>query len=150
MTYKKEIPLEVYIRSIFHYIRYNAEEATASYDITCQQGRLLEIIVECVNENIEISRKYLQNRLLISGPSVTSLLNNLESKGFIERSVNTEDGRAFSIKVTEKGKSVISDVKLLFQQQEKKLVDGMSQTEINMFRMLLEKSCLNIGVTFDK
>lgn len=142
--------LEMYIRNIFHYIRYNAEQTTVAYNITKEQGRLLEVIIDSIENNKKISRKYLQKQLFISGPSVTSLLNGLEKKGFIIRETCLKDGRANDITVTDKGRSVINEVKNLFKEQEKLLTQGMTLEEISTFHSLLERACCNIGISLNE
>lgn len=140
------IPLELYIRNIFHYIRYSAEQETAALNITSQQGKLLEIIVDGLAAKKEVNRKYLEETMFIKGSSVTSLLNGLEKKGFIERNINKDDARALNITVTPKGKIAIEQVKNLFVEQERKLLSGMTEDEIDTFRNLLERACKNIGI----
>lgn len=138
------LPIEAYIRNIFHYIQYSAEQDTASYGITSRQGRLLEIIVDGLAAGIDVNRKYLEETAFLKGSSVTSLLNGLEAKGFIERNTSNLDGRALKISVTAKGYEIMQQVKELFHEQEKKLLHGMSESEIDTFRRLLQKSCMNI------
>lgn len=101
MTYRNDnLPIEAYIRNIFHYIQYSAEQDTVAYGITSRQGRLLEIIVDGLSAGKEVNRKYLEETAFLKGSSVTSLLNGLESKGFIERNISSLDGRALTISVT--------------------------------------------------
>lgn len=142
----KEIPLELYIRNIFHFIRYSAEQETEALNITSQQGRLLEIIVDGLELGKDINRKYLEKTMAIKGSSVTSLLNGLEKKEFIRRNVSKDDARALEITVTSKGKMAIKQVKNLFVEQEKKLLSGMEKEEIEIFRFLLKRACENIGI----
>ncbi len=141
------VPFELYIRNIYHYIRYSAEERTASFDITSRQGRLLEIIADGIQAGKEINRKYLEETMLIKGSSVTSLLNALEKKDFIKRETSEDDGRALRITMTAKGESAISQVKLLFEEQEDKLLNNMTEEEIQMLQKLLKKACDNINVS---
>lgn len=140
-----DLPIEVYIRNIFHYIQYSAEQDTEMYGITSRQGRLLEIIVDGLASGKKVNRKYLESTSFLKGSSVTSLLNGLEAKGFIERSTSKSDGRALEIKATAKGEQVIRHVKSLFVEQENKLLQGMTPNEIDIFRRLLKKSCENIS-----
>lgn len=90
---ENDLPIEAYIRNIFHYIQYSAEQDTSSYGITSRQGRLLEIIVDASTSGKEINRKYLESISFLKGSSVTSLLKGLEAKGFIERNISKTDGR---------------------------------------------------------
>ena len=141
-----KVPLELYIRNIFHYIRYSAEQETAALNITSQQGRLLEIIVDGLGLGKEVNRKYLEETMFIKGSSVTSLLNGLEKKEFIKRNTSKDDARALEITVTQKGETAIKQVKALFIEQERRLLSGMTEEEVNIFRDLLEKTCRNIGI----
>ena len=145
MTYRNDnLPIEAYIRNIFHYIQYSAEQDTVAYGITSRQGRLLEIIVGGLSAGKEVNRKYLDETAFLKGSSVTSLLNGLESKGFIERNISSLDGRALTISVTPKGTQAIKQVKSLFVTQENRLLYGMTAQEIETFRILLQKACMNI------
>ena len=142
---KHEVPLEIYIRNIFYSIRYSAEKNTAAYNITSSQGHLLEIIFDGLVSGEQISRKYLEDKMLLKGSSITSLLNGLEKKGFINRNHSNSDGRALNISLTEKGTSAITQVKLLFIDQDKKISKGMTTEEVDLFRQLLEKAYRNIS-----
>jgi len=145
LTYRNDnLPIEAYIRNIFHYIQYSAEQDTVAYGITSRQGRLLEIIVDGLSAGKEVNRKYLEETAFLKGSSVTSLLNGLESKGFIERNISSLDGRALTISVTPKGTQAIKQVKSLFVTQENRLLYGMTAQEIETFRILLQKACMNI------
>lgn len=142
---ENDLPIEAYIRNIFHYIQYSAEQDTSSYGITSRQGRLLEIIVDASTSGKEINRKYLESISFLKGSSVTSLLNGLEAKGFIERNISKTDGRALEISATPKGLQIIKQVKVLFTEQENRLLHGMTSQEINTLRRLLQKASNNIN-----
>lgn len=139
-----ERTIESYIRNIFHYLRFGAENYTADFDITPQQGRLLEIIVTGLECGKNVNRRYLESIANVKGSSITSLLIGLKNKGFITKTTSKYDGRAVSIAVTEKGKAVITRVRELFVQQEKQLLLGISKSEKKVLFNLLERMTANI------
>lgn len=135
---------DFYIKNIAHKLRYMNEEKLAEYEITNQQARLLGAIRRCTYEGMNISRKFLQNIMELSGPSVTSLLNGLEKNGFIVRYTDSEDGRAMQIQITDKGSRIMKNLDKVFRDSEKQLVKGMSEEEQTVFMTLLEKAYKNM------
>ena len=81
----------------------------------------------------------------LKGPSVTSLLNGLEKKGFIIRYSREDDGRAMNIKVTEKGDKVLVALRDVFKSTEQQLHSGMAPEEQEQFLMLLQKAHDNLS-----
>ncbi len=135
---------DFYIRGIAHRLRYLNDQKLAEYEITNQQARLLGAIRRSVYEGVNISRKFLQERMELSGPSVTSLLNGLEKNGFIIRYTDSEDGRAMQIQVTDKGNRIMEGLDQVFKDSEKQLLDGMNEEERDLFITLLEKAYKNM------
>ncbi len=45
----------------------------------------------------------LSNTLNVASPTITQQINNLETHGYVERSIDKEDRRVVRIKLTEKG-----------------------------------------------
>lgn len=127
-----------YIKVIANRLHYKTEQLLAGYGITEQQGKVLGVVLEAVRSRREISRKYLQEMMQLSGPSVTSLLDALEQKGLIVRGVCTEDRRLLTVTVTQQGKRLIEGVKEVFRQQESQLLSGMSEEDAERFYSLLE------------
>ena len=84
--------------------------------------------------------------MLIKGSSVTSLLNALEKKGFIKRSISDEDASTLDITVTPKGERTVEQIKVLLAEQEERILAGMTQEEIGQFYGFLERACRNAGV----
>ena len=49
-------------------------------------------------------------KTLSTGGNMTVVINNLEKDGFITRYKDPEDGRAYKVSITEKGRKLISDL----------------------------------------
>ncbi len=135
---------DFYIRSIAHSLRYLNEQKLAEYKITNQQARLLGAIRRSLFEGLNISRKFLQERMELSGPSVTSLLNGLEKNGFIIRYPDKDDGRAMQIEVTDQGMQIMEALDQVFKNTERQLLTGMTEEEKDLFMVLLERAYRNM------
>ena len=131
---------EFYLRSIVHSMKQMLDNKLLPYDITNQQARLLGYLDDQLRYNEEIVQKDLERAMKLRGPSITSLLQGLERKGFISRSTGNEDGRTKHVNITEKGRALIEEIEITFQELERLLVEGMSMEEKETYLRLLEIS----------
>jgi len=136
---------DFYIRNIATSLRYINDQELSKFGITNQQARLLGAIRRSLYDGVNISRKYLEDLMGLRGPSVTSLLNGLEKKGFIIRYTAQDDGRAMQIKVTEKGEQIMAEVNQFLISTEERLLFGMTEDEKLLFYNLLHKAFVNIS-----
>lgn len=142
---ESKLGYEFYIRHITMILRFAADKKLEEYGITGAQGRLLGIINEAIKDNVQISRKLLEDIMHLKGPSITSLLNGLEKSGFIKRNTSAKDGRAMIIEITAKGKTIEEGMGNIFAQAEDALVNGMTEEEKIIFKKLLIKAYENIS-----
>jgi DNA-binding MarR family transcriptional regulator len=142
---ENKLGYEFYMRHITLTLRFASDRKLEEYGITGAQGRLLGIIDEGLKDKVEISRKLLEDIMHLKGPSITSLLNGLEKNGFIKRNSSAKDGRAMIIEITQKGKTIIEDMRNIFAQTEQNLVKGMNKEEKEIFKKLLIKAYENIS-----
>jgi DNA-binding MarR family transcriptional regulator len=135
---------DFYIRSIATFLRCMNDQKLSEFGITNQQARLLGSIRRSLYDGAAISRKILEDRMGISGPSVTSLLNGLEKKGFIVRNAAKDDRRAMQIQVTKKGGQTMSKADQVLADMEEQLLSGLTEIEKVLFSALLHKVFMNI------
>ncbi|WHH57885.1 MarR family transcriptional regulator [Petroclostridium sp. X23] len=69
----------------------------------------------------------ISNTLRVTSPTVTQLVNGLESNGFVERSIDPEDRRVVQIRLTEKGEDVIKKASDAFHASLNGLVEYLGQ-----------------------
>ncbi|MGD0709695.1 MAG: MarR family transcriptional regulator [Bacteroidales bacterium] len=79
----------------------------------------------------ELSMTEIGERLFISKPNVTTLIDKLIENGFTERLPDKQDRRIIKIRVTKKGMSLIEKSKKSFCDQVKKKLLTLSQEELN-------------------
>ena len=68
----------------------------------------------------------------------------MEKGGYIERNADEQDGRFNRITVTEKGKSIIEQTRLCFDEADRKMFAGFTEEEMQDFVSLLERVKANI------
>lgn len=145
-THMNNNSYEFYLRSIVHAMKQMLDNKLLPYDITNQQARLLGDLDQRLRREEEIVQKDLERSMKLRGPSITSLLQGLERKGFISRSTGNEDGRTKQVDITEKGRALIEEVESSFEELEQLLVEGMSEEEKAAFLRLLRISFLNLKI----
>lgn len=134
-----EESLGYYIRNISHELYYMCDQTLKSLDITNQQGRLLSIIYDSLDDGTEISRRFLEDIMHLKGPSVTSILRGLEEKGYITRTTRKDDARAMVLSVTDKGKELVKEVRSVFSNTEQALQCDLTEEEKERLIELLAK-----------
>jgi Transcriptional regulators len=139
-----EYPYNLYIKNIAQKLREINDHLLLSYGLNTSQGILLWHINKSIEDHIEINRKFLEETMGLSGPSVTNLLKGLEKLGFIIRNNNANDGRNLYIDITEKTKQLIKEMSSAFIASEELLTSGMSEAEKVMFVSLLTRAFENV------
>jgi DNA-binding MarR family transcriptional regulator len=82
----------------------------------------------------EISRK-----LHVKAPTVTQLINELESRGQVERITNSSDRRSVWIQLTEEGEKVLQKAEEEIQKNYSGLVDYLGEEESKQLISTLKK-----------
>jgi DNA-binding MarR family transcriptional regulator len=86
-----------------------------------------------------ITPSQLEQILMIERPSVTSLMNGLESRGLITRRSSPEDGRSKQIFLTDEGRRLAEETQHFAAVVEDRVRRGMTEDEFETLRALLVK-----------
>ena len=84
-----------------------------------------------------VNQRELEHYFKLSNPTVTGLMKRMESKGFIQRIANPEDGRSKYIQLTPKAMEVASSVRHNLQALENDMTQDLSAEEEEIFHDLL-------------
>ncbi|MFD1775025.1 MarR family winged helix-turn-helix transcriptional regulator [Paenibacillus rhizophilus] len=123
------------IRSIGIRLKRRADLRLADYGLNSQQGRMISYIAS--HEEKGIIQKDLERVFQRRGASITSMLQGLEKKGYIERRISAADERQKQLFVLQKGKELIAEFEALFAESEQLIKDGLSEREQEeLFRLL--------------
>ena len=78
---------------------------SSKYNLTIAETHAIEVL----GQVDEINMKQLAQKLGVSTPSVTAVIDRLEKKGFVVRVTPEKDRRMFLIKLTDKGLEVYNE-----------------------------------------
>jgi DNA-binding MarR family transcriptional regulator len=106
-------------------------------DISQQQGRMIAYIAQ--NEDKGLIQKDLAQVFQRRDASITSMLQGLEKKGYIERRIPKNNERQKNIYVLPKGKALIDQTNEAFYAAEKELVQALNAEEVEELTRLLRK-----------
>ncbi|MEX0943394.1 MAG: MarR family transcriptional regulator [Pseudomonadales bacterium] len=84
------------------YLHHKLERASRSFDVSISQYRMLYYLSHGPRRAAELA-----SESSIRKPSITSLINTLESRGWISREGDPADRRAISIRITQEGTAIM-------------------------------------------
>ncbi len=112
------------------------------YDLRGGRGYILGFLYD--HSGKSIYQKDIEEEMALRKSSVTSLLNNLEKNGLIERRPSSEDARLKSVVLTDKGSKIHEEVASEIDRVEELLTEGFSAEETATFMSLLARIERNI------
>lgn len=133
----KELIVSNLMRSIMNKSRESMELRIKDLDISQQQGRMIAYIAQ--NEDKGLIQKDLAQVFQRRDASITSMLQGLEKKGYIERRIPKNNERQKNIYVLPKGKALIDQTNEAFYAAEKELVQALNAAEVEELTRLLRK-----------
>ena len=83
------------------------KEVLKPFNLTHAQLNALHILVE--NDPSPASASELKNKILVSNPDVTRLVDRLEKKGYVTREICPENRRKIDISLSESGRELFRE-----------------------------------------
>jgi len=94
-----------------------------------------------------LSQQELSNRLNIHPSRLVAILDELESRGIVERRPHPEDRRQYSLHLTEKGRETMSDIMRIGREHQEALCAALTHDEREQLGQLLKKIADEQGLT---
>ena len=116
--------------------------ALETMDLTAAQGHIMAYLAH--RETPPCPRD-IESEFQLSHPTVSGILSRLEQKGFVELHTDAEDRRCKRIYVSEKGIQCHTLMHETIRNNEKRIVDGFSPEEQELFGQLLQRAITNMG-----
>ncbi|WP_083671661.1 MarR family transcriptional regulator [Viridibacillus sp. FSL H7-0596] len=113
-----------------------------TYNLTLEQARFIGYLFQ--HEDEGISQKDMERAFQRKGSTISSIVHNLEKKGFIERKVDIKDERRRIIHVLPKGKNLVEDFNDFFKEMETTMVNGLDDKEKDALSNMLDKVINNL------
>lgn len=96
------------------------------FDLTPSSGLVLGILADLGEPQ---PPNKIAERLIISRASMTSLLDSLERRGYVRRAPHSTDRRMLLIQLTDSGRQVAHDFRLLVHQNQKTWMAVLTEQE---------------------
>jgi len=107
------------------------------FQITQIQFRALSVIYVCEERKVKLS--VLSEKLNITRPSVTTLIDRMECAGLVERSSNKDDRRSIGVVITDKGKEIMKSVLPNNKAFEVSIADFLTEEEKeNLYKITIK------------
>ena len=128
MDYQK---INEYLTSIFNNVLVIEEvslRGSRFKDISIKEMHTIDVI----GNFSDVTPSFVSKELMVTLGTVTTCLNNLERKGYIERIRSDQDRRVVYLHLTKKGRLVHRLHKRFHKAMVEKIIDGMSPEEIDV------------------
>ena len=96
------------------------------FDLTPSSGLVLGILADF---GAPLPPNKIAERLIISRASVTSLIDSLERRGYVRRSPHSTDRRMLLIELTDAGRQVAHEFRLLVHKNQKEWLSVLTEKE---------------------
>ena len=130
-----------YFKKIFQIMEKNMNKKLEKIELTNSQANIL---IYLYNNKETVNQRDIEKKFELTNPTVNGILNRLENKDFIIRTVSLRDARNKEIHLTEKSISLINEMKKEARQLEKELIAGIPKEELNTFKEVLKKVFNNL------
>ena len=128
-------------RTSLHVRQYRTKEfKNYGYDITTEQWRVLHRIWE----EDGLSQHEIAKRLFKQGPNITRILDDLEKDGLVIRKSTENNRRKYRLFLTEKGKAITGELRIIAKNVLKKACHGIDEKEIALAIDVLNRMYQNI------
>ncbi|MDE6867739.1 MAG: MarR family winged helix-turn-helix transcriptional regulator [Clostridia bacterium] len=111
----------------------------AEHGVSPVQMHAMVFIRKRLMQGEKVMQKDIEKFINLRASSVSTLISNLESKGFITRSVSDGDGRAKYIELTEKGNNICMKDRQLMEKCDSAIQSALGKDEQEEFERLLTK-----------
>ena len=116
----------------------------APKDITGQQMNVIMFLKHSYSEGKEVFQRDVECNLNIRSSTATGILKTLEKNGYIERVSVPSDARLKKLVLTEKSSALFEKIDPFIKSINDKLMEGLSEEEIEQFFSTIEKLKKNI------
>lgn len=110
------------------------------FNITVDQW----LVLKQLYENKQIKQNELAELVFKDNPTLTRIIDLLCDKGLAERKMHPADRRCFMVSLTPKGRKKVDDLLPKIQDVRLKAWEGLSRSDFNQFRRILNTIYANL------
>jgi DNA-binding MarR family transcriptional regulator len=130
-----------WLRRVYLATRKALDEVMLAHDLT---GAQFEVLRHLWQED-GLEQRVLQERLGLTSPTLTGIVDGLAKQRHVERRVSAEDARVKQLFLTEQGRAIGDMIGDCFGQVHERLLAGFSTSEIALLSDWLRRMGQNMG-----
>lgn len=116
---------------------HRARTAELLADLDVHVGQ--EMILVALWQQDGVPMTQLAERLEVQPPTVSRMVQRMESTGLVERRSSDTDQRVSFVHVTEKGRAIQGDIEAVWSTIEQQMTQGLSGQERDALHQMLER-----------
>lgn len=124
-----------------HQVQKLMDRRLRQYDVSPMQCRTLMFLHDAEGS---VNQKTLERHLMIKPSTVNGIVDRLEEKGLVYRTVSAADGRCRILALTEEGQRFHDDFQAVLRQVNERLERGFTQEEKAQFTAFLLRAGRNL------
>lgn len=129
------------VKNIADKLHGRADANLKKHNLTFQQSKIIAFLA---NNNKKTSQKEIENFLQVSHPTVVGIVSRMEQNGFLQTAIDLTDKRNKIVYLTKKALAKWEELKFTIEQNEKNMVKGLTQKQIQQFILVLQHIYKNI------
>ena len=122
---------------------HRARTAELLADLNVHVGQ--EMILVALWQEDGVPMTQLAERLEVQPPTVSRMVQRMESSGLLQRRASEEDQRVSLVYVTEEGRAIRSKIERVWHTIEAEMTDGWSEHEVEAFHGMVDRLRANLG-----
>lgn len=134
-------PVGILLKQITDKIKVSADASLKSRGLTLSQVRMLRFVSRHPGG---VTQKVIENHFQVSHPTVVGIITRMEKNGYLECWPDPEDKRNKMVRLTQKAQPVASEMEQEMAEQEKRLLRGLSEEQIDDLYELLYRIFDNV------
>jgi len=137
---------------MFYYIKSMKISGIFSEDISFAEYVMLELITEMSNEtgSEDVGVSEIVKRVEVTPQAVSKFIHLAVNKGYIERFENESDRRSMGVRITERGKAVLSKTGEELSTFRKSVFKEFSEEELATMHGLMSKLQIAVQMNYAK
>ena len=108
------------------------------------QGQVLRFLDHCEQKEELVLIKDIEQELNITKSVASNLVKRMVQNGLVELEVSSSDKRAKFVRLTDKARSQMQEVKAFFERIDKQLMEDIDEDELLIFEKVLGQLQANI------
>lgn len=128
-------------KEIFQNIEKQKNKNLQDLELTSIQA---SVLIYLLNESDIKNQRDIEKKFNLTNPTVNGILNRLEFKGFIKRTISQKDARNKEVHLTDKSLKLNSEMNSKAKEVEKNILNNISKDELEVFYNVVKKISENI------